>query len=194
MPESTPITLLLRQIADGDRTAADAVFARVHDELRRIARHQMLDERPGHTLTPTALVHEAYVKLVDHLPDRLEDREHFFAIAARAMRQVLISHAQRRSASKRGGGEPLVTFDETSHSQLARAEEVLAIHEALEQLEDVDPRLVRVVEYRFFAGLAQDEIASLLGVSVPTVKRDWRMARAWLRRTLGRDHGPAATA
>ncbi len=148
----------------------------------------MRGSAPGHTLTPTALVHEAFVKMVDRIPDDLENRLHFFGIAARAMRQVLIDHAERKAALKRGGNVEMVTFDESAMGKVSSAEQVLELNDALHKLEKHDPRMVRVVEYRFFAGLKQDEIATLLGVSVPTVKREWRAARAWLRDAL--ESGP----
>ncbi len=182
--DSGQVTLLLRGVGEGDEEATRALFAAVYDHLRRIAGAQMRGSAPGHTLTPTALVHEAFVKMVDRIPDDLENRLHFFGIAARAMRQVLIDHAERKAALKRGGNVEMVTFDESAMGKVSSAEQVLELNDALHKLEKHDPRMVRVVEYRFFAGLKQDEIAVLLGVSVPTVKREWRAARAWLRDAL----------
>ena len=184
-PQGGPITLLLRRAGSGDRGAIDQVFDRAHAELRRIAQSQLYRERPGHTLTPTALVNEAYLKLVAHTPANIEDRVHFMAIASRAMRQVLVSHAERRAAQKRGGDEVLITLDDSDHRSPCRAEELIALDRALNKLQELDPQLSKIVEYRFFAGLDQEEIASLLGVSLSTVGRGWRTARAWLRQTLG---------
>lgn len=175
------ITLLLERAAREDAVAVNAVFDLVHGELHRIARAQMAGERANHTLTPTALVNEAYVKLVEHTPGRVEDRRHFLSIAARAMRQVLVDHAERRNAAKRGGGAELVTFHDSAGGLAARTDDVLALDQALSRLEAFDPRLARIVEYRFFAGMTQEEIAALMQLSVRTVKRDWRVARAWLR-------------
>lgn len=172
------ITELLRQAGGGDRAAMDRVFDQVHAELRRVARSQLSRERKDHTLTPTALVHEAYLKLVAHTPNHLHDRQHFFAIAARAMRQVLVSYAERRAAIKRGADEILITFEDSAHGTSCRAEQLLNLHRALDDLQRLDPQLAQIVEYRFFAGLGQDEIASVLGVSPSTVGRGWRTARA----------------
>jgi RNA polymerase sigma factor (TIGR02999 family) len=178
------VTQLLRRVSDGDADATRALFSAVYDHLRRIAGAQMRGSEPGHTLTPTALVNEAYIKMVDRIPGDLEDRVHFFGVAARAMRQVLIDHAERKAAVKRGGQAEMVTLDESTPGKGSSAEQLLVLNDALDRLEQHDARLVRVVEYRFFAGLKQNEIATLLGVSVPTVKREWRAARAWLRDAL----------
>jgi RNA polymerase sigma factor (TIGR02999 family) len=185
--EPGQVTLLLNRVGAGDADAAQSLFAVVYDQLRRIAGAQARRSGPGHTLTPTALVNEAYLKMIGRIPGGLENRVHFFGIAARAMRQVLIDHAERKAAIKRGGDAQFVTFDESALEQASSAEQLLSLNEALESLGEHDPRLVRIVEYRFFAGLKQDEIAALLGISVPTVKREWRAAKAWLRDAL--DHG-----
>ncbi len=182
--DSVEIRGLLDLVARGDAAAAERVFTRLYDELKRIARAQMRGERRDHTLSPTALVNEAYLKLVASPPDHVEGRRHFFSIAARAMRQVLIDHARRKLASRRGGDAHFVTFDEEHRSTAATAASVIAVHDALDDLERRDPRLAKIVECRFFAGLEQAEIAGLLGISVSTVKRDWRAARAWLRGNL----------
>ena len=186
--DPTTISDLLVRVADADEHAIDEVFEVVHGELRQIAQAQLSRERSNHTLTPTALVNEAYVKLVQHTPGRVENRKHFLSIAARAMRQVLVTYAERRSTQKRGGQVDVVTFHDSSsgEGENARPEDVLSLDKALRELEDMDPRLAKIVECRFFAGLTQAEIASLLDISVPTVKRDWRIARAWLRNALGR--------
>ena len=178
---------MLNRVGAGDTEASRSLFALVHDQLRRIAGAQSRRSGPGHTLTPTALVNEAYIKMIGRIPGGLENRVHFFGIAARAMRQVLIDHAERKAAVKRGGDAKFVTFEESALEPASSAEQLLSLNEALHRLGEHDPRLVRIVEYRFFAGLKQDEIAALLDVSVPTVKREWRVARAWLRDAL--DHG-----
>ena len=189
--EPGEVTQLLSRVGAGDSEAAQSLFAVVYDQLRRIAGAQARRSGPGHTLTPTALVNEAYVKMIGRIPAGLENRVHFFGIAARAMRQVLIDHAERKAAIKRGGDAQFVTFEESALAAASTAEQILMLNEALEKLGEHDPRLVRVVEYRFFAGLKQDEIAALLGVSVPTVKREWRVAKAWLRDALNSE-GPGA--
>lgn len=160
-------------------TSFDALFARVYDELHRIASRQIA-KRGGGTVTTTALVHEAYLRLAQGREAEWQDRAHFFALAARAMRFVLVDRARARVAGKRGGAQP-VTLDDAVAVDGGREEELLAIHEALEHLATVGPRLAQVVHLRFFAGLGHDEIAELMGVSVPTVKRDWARARAWLQ-------------
>ena len=177
------VTELLEGARRGDDTALRALLPIVYDELRRIAGRQMRRERSDHTLEGTALVHEAYLRLVGKSAD-WHDRAHFFGIAARCMRQVLVDHARARSASKRGGA-----FERTSLTNKALGAEVpftdlLALDEALDELGRVDVRLKTVVEYRFFGGLEEAEVAELLGVSKRTVQRDWVTARAWLYRLL----------
>lgn len=184
MPE--PITSLLRALRDGDRSALDRLAPLVYDRLRAMARARMRRERPGHTLETTALVHEAYLELAAADGIDWRDRAHFFAVAARAMRNVLVDHAERRRAQKRGGGVAPVTLDpELPALAPACGEEILALHAALERLRALDPRQERVVECRFFAGMTIEETAAALGVAPATVKRDWETARAWLNRELG---------
>ena len=179
-----PLTLeLIRAARDGDRDAVDRLFSRAYDELRHLA-HVVRRRGAGQTLCTTVLVHEAYLKLK---PDRrlsIRDQAHFNHIVARAMRQVVIDAARRKSAEKRGGDEVLVTFDESSNAASARSEQVLALEEALQQLEKVDPRRAKIVECRFFGGLTVEETAAALDISTPTVKRDWRVARAWLAQAI----------
>ncbi len=163
-------------------TSFDELFARVYDELHRIASKQ-LAKRGGGTVTTTALVHEAYLKLAQGREAEWQDRGHFFALAARAMRFVLVDRARARIASKRGGAQP-VTLDDAVIASDGRPDELVAIHEALEKLSEVSPRLVQVVHLRFFAGLSHEEVAELTGASVPTVKRDWARARVWLHRFM----------
>jgi len=180
------ITQLLLDLSGGNRAAVDALMPLVYDELRQLAHRQLIGERRGHTLNTTALVHEAYLKLVDQKRVGWQNRAHFFAIASQAMRRILINYAKGRLAEKRGGGQPLVTFDEQSVVKEARAEELVALDEALSELAQLNERQSKVVECQFFGGLTHEEIAAVLAVSVPTVRRDWRLARAWLSRELNR--------
>lgn len=184
MPRTDDVTDLLRASTDGDGEALDALFPLVYEELRRMAHRRLRMERPGHTLGTTGLLHETYLKLVKVDGIRYRDRAHFFAIAARAMRWVLVSYATRRRTAKRGGGLREVTFDDAVAVARERSEELLALEEALRRLEEEDPRHGRVVECRFFGGMSIEETAEALGVSPATVKRDWTMARAWLHREL----------
>jgi RNA polymerase sigma factor (TIGR02999 family) len=177
------VTRLLQAAQAGDAAALDRLFACAYAELRRLA-HRVRAGRAGETLNTTALVHEAYLKLVPSADRSWEGRAHFFGVAARAMRQVLVDAARHRDAKKRGEGAALVTLDDHALAQPVRAEEVIALDEALERLAALDERWVRVVEQRFFAGLTAAETAAVLGVSVPTVERAWRAARAWLTREL----------
>jgi len=171
----------------GDREGLDRLFSATYEELRRLAASVRRDD-PGATVSPTALVHEAWLKLGASLSAVPASRLHFKRIAARAMRQVLIESARRRTAAKRGGGAPLVTFDESLGSADTGAEELLALHEALEELGRLEPRQAAMVESRFFGGLEMTEIAELLGISEATVMRDWRAARAWLGQRLRQQH------
>ena len=176
---------LLARVARGDEAAAGELLQSLYDELRRIAGACMADERSDHTLQPTALVHEAYVRLFAGGAPELEGRAHFARLAARAMRNVLIDHARSRRAAKRGAGERREALDHT----LAAVEEgtcdALDLEPALERLERLDAELARIVELRFFGGLTVAEIAELERVSVPTIERRWRVARSWLRGELG---------
>jgi RNA polymerase sigma factor (TIGR02999 family) len=166
-----------------DGGALEEAFAASYEELRRLARRQLRRLRPGQTLTTTALVHEAFVKLVKG-PVRPEDRVHFFALAARAMRQILVDYARRRASGKRGAGMRPTTLDAEAIPVDAIADEMLGIDRALTRLEAVDERLARVVEWRFFGGMSEDEVAEILGLTTRTVRRDWRKARAFLYREL----------
>lgn len=163
----------------------DRLFERVYAELRHLA-HQVRGRREGATLNTTALVHEAYLKLASSPSLNVKSREHFFALAARAMRQIVVDAARRQRADKRGWGAVFVTLDESAEEQPLRAERLLALDDALARLEAVDTRSAQVVEQRVFAGLTAAETAALLGVSRPTVERAWRAARAWLAVELGR--------
>ena len=184
MPADKDITQLLHQLSDGNANAVDALMPLVYEELHAMADRQMRRERANHTINSTALVHEAYLKLVDQNRVNWQNRAHFFAIAAQAMRRILINYAQSRLAQKRGGGQVLATFNEEEVIRESRAGEIVALDEALTRLAKLNERQSRIVEFRFFAGLTQEEIAEVLGVSVPTVRRDWRLARAWLAREL----------
>lgn len=178
------VTQLLEGLRSGDdddvESVVDRLFELAYGELRSLAAARLRAERPDHTLNATALVHEAYVKLVGQRQTDWKNRAHFFAIAARAMRRILINYAKARKAEKRGGGAPLVTFDEAEGPRVAGPDQLLEIDQALEELAALDERQARVVECRFFVGLQDREIAESLGISIPTVQRDWRMARAWL--------------
>ena len=178
------ITLLLGQLSDGKREAVDQLMPLIYEQLQAMAKRQLRGERPDHTLNSTALVHEAYLKLVDQTRVSWQNRAHFFAVAAQAMRRILVNYANRRLAAKRGGGQIIATFSDDELVRETRAEELVALDAALEELAQLDERRCRVVELRFFAGLTQEETAEVLGVSVPTVRRDWRLARAWLGRHL----------
>jgi RNA polymerase sigma factor (TIGR02999 family) len=179
-----PITDLLLQVSVGDTSAMDRLFPLVYDELRRSARRVLRREHPDHTLGTTGLVHEAYLKLVDQTRVGWRDRAHFFAVAALAMRRILVDYARRQRRAKRGGGAAVVSLDESVVSLDERAENLVALDEALTRLSELNPRLSRVVECRFFGGLTEEEIAEALGVTPRTVKRDWAKARGWLYQEL----------
>ena len=178
------VTRLLVAVKQGDRDALNKLIPLVYEELRRIAHRQLRNEGSDRTLTTTALVHEAYLKLFAGSPLDWQSRAHFFAISARAMRRVLVNYAVSRKAQKRGGGQPKVSLDEAMVMADERSEDLLALDEALQQLEAIDARHGRVVECLFFGGLSIAETAEVLEVSPATVKRDWNMARAWLNREL----------
>ena len=184
MPKSQPLTELLARWGAGDREALDQLIPAVYQELRRVARAHLARERPGHTLQPTALVHEVYLRLGSYERISWLDRAHFFAVASRIMRRVLVDQARRRAAAKRGGSATRVTLTELHGTGRSMEVDILALHEALTLLEEKDARQCGVVEMRYFGGLDYEEIADVLGVSVPTVKRDWRVAKLWLRRVL----------
>lgn len=178
------ITGLLLAWRGGDPTALDRLFALVYDELRRIAHHQLGRERNEHTLGTTALVHEAYLKLVDQTRAKYEDRSHFFAVAARAMRRILVDYARRHRALKRGGAPARVSLSDATLVADERADTLVALDEALTGLAEVDERLCRVVECRFFGGLTEEETAEALAVTARTVRRDWVKAKGWLSQAL----------
>lgn len=179
------ITHLLKEWSDGDRQALDKLTPLVYEELRRQAARYLRRERPGHTLQTTALIHEAYLRLIDAKDVDWQSRAHFFAVAANLMRRILVDHARRRDADRRGGSQIRLTLDEALTVTKEPDVDLLAIDEALDRLAAIDLQQARVVELRFFSGLTVEETAAALGVSPKTVKRDWSVARAWLRREIG---------
>jgi RNA polymerase sigma factor (TIGR02999 family) len=183
-PGTGEITRLLHAHRGGDRGAFDQLVELVQGELRAIARGQMRRVGRAQTLDTLGLVNEAYLRLVGEGQVDWQDRAHFYAVTARAMRYVLVDHARRGSADKRGGGDGAAALDSQIAAEQQPAETVLAVHRAIEQLEAFDERLARLVEYRFFAGMTEEEMAAALGVSLRTVQRDWMRARAWLQRAL----------
>jgi RNA polymerase sigma factor (TIGR02999 family) len=187
-PPPGTFTRLLDDVSAGDEAAAAALFALVYEELRRLAATALRGERRDHTLQPTALVHEAYLRLGDEPQARWENRAHFVAVAARAMRRVLVDHARARKAQKRGSGGARVSLEDIDLVAPAPNSDLdlVLLDQALARLSLIDPRQGRMVELRFFGGLTVDETAALLGTSARTVKRDWRMARAWLKREMAR--------
>jgi len=185
LPRANDVTGLLLSWRDGDAAALDRLVPLVYDELRRVARGYLRREPPGHSLQATALLHEVFLRLVD--ADRLTpmSRTHFFAISARLMRQILVDHARRKRADKRGGGATVISLDEAApEAAQTSGVNVLALDEALDALSSFDARQCRVVELRFFAGLNIPETADALGISTATVEREWAMAKAWLHQRL----------
>lgn len=178
------ITQLLAEWSSGNQEALDKLYPLVYDELRRMAHRYMSRERKGHTLQTTALINEAYLRLVEQRSVTWANRAHFFGIAAQIMRRVLIDYARRYEYAKRGGGAQRVSLEETALVARERAKELIALDEALERLAQMDPRRSRVVELRFFGGMANEEIAAVLKISENTVTRDWNMARAWIYKEL----------
>jgi RNA polymerase sigma factor (TIGR02999 family) len=191
MATSAPdITALLVRWRAGDQAAFDALFPRVYEVLRRMAGGLLSRERPGHTLSATALVHEAYVKLAAQDRATIHDRAHLLSIAAMAMRRILISHARQKAAQKRGASPIAITLPDHALST-ERADDVIALDDLVTRLGELDERQGKVVVYRYYGGLTDDEIADVLGVSAPTVRRAWRLARAWLARELEAQREPA---
>jgi RNA polymerase sigma-70 factor, ECF subfamily len=184
IPASQDVSQLLVDWSNGDQAALDKLLPLVNAELRQLARRYMRRENPGHTLQTSALVNEAYLRLIDQKSVRWQNRAHFFGIAARLMRRILIDHARSHHRAKRGGWALRVSLDEAAAVTEARAAELLAVDEALEKLTAMDARKGRIVELRFFGGLSLEETAEVLGISSPTVQREWRAAKAWLHRIL----------
>lgn len=183
-PAQGEVTQLLHRLNDGDKNAGDQLVPLVYDELRRLASACMRRERPGHTLQATALVHEAWLRLVDQREWNLENRSHFYGLTSRLMRRILIDHARAARAEKRGGDRVTVPLDSALLVALEHPAQFLDVHQAFERLEQLDPVRARIVEMRFFGGLSIDEIAEISGVAPRTVDRQWRAARAWLSREL----------
>ncbi len=179
--EPTDVTMLLNAWSDGKQDALDELMPVVYQELRKLARSYLRAERPEHTLQPTALVNEAYLRLVDQKNVRWENRRHFYGIAAQLMRRILVDHARKRQSEKRGGGEALIPFEEAKGVPV-KARDLVALDDALKDFATIDPRSAKIVELRQFGGLSIDETADVLEISPATVKRDWTLAKAWLRR------------
>jgi len=184
IPDSHEVTELLLAWSEGDQEALDRLMPLVYGELRRLAQSYMRRERAGHSLQTTALIHEAYIRLIDANSVQWQNRAHFFGVAARLMRQILVAMARERGYQKRGGGAKQVSLDEAMMIDEGLDEDLVALDEALGALAQFDARKAQVVEMRFFGGLVEEEIADALDVSPETVRRDWRLARSWLRRKL----------
>ena len=180
---SHPVSELLVRWKAGDQEALEALVPLVYKELRDIARHHLQRERPGHTLQSAALVHEAYLRLIDQRPFDTENRAHFLAVASRLMRQILVDYARTHGAAKRGA-DRMVELDTSVVLPQVRSTDLVALDDALNALAKLDEQQGRIVEMRFFGGLATDEIAAVLGISASTVKRDWNVAKAWLNRQM----------
>lgn len=189
---SKNVTVLLAEVSQGRAGAAAKLIPAVYDELRRLASRQMRRERPDHTLQATALVHEAYLKLVHQRSAHWQNRAHFFGVAAQVMRRILIDHARGHLREKRGGDQQLVALDEAIVFSPEKSEYLVRVDEALERLTKLDARQGKIVELRFFGGLTVEEIAEILKVSTKTVKREWSTAKAWLHGELKSSHGAIA--
>ncbi len=183
-PPKHEVTQLLIDWSNGDKTALDRLMPLVHEELRRLAHNYMSRERSGHTLQTTALVNEAYLRLVNRKGVHWQNRAHFFAIAAQSMRSILVDHARGLAYAKRGGGAAKISLDETLIVSRERAAEVVALDETLSMLAEIDPKQSRIVELRFFGGLTIEETAEVLELSPATIKREWTTAKAWLYHQL----------
>ena len=181
---SREVTQLLMAWSQGEQAALDRMLPIVHAELRRLARRYMRDERVGHTLQASALVNEAYLRLVDADGVEWQNRAHFFAVSARVMRQILVDYARKRGGLKRGGKASPVSLDEAIAARIPLDDDLIAVHEALLRLSEIDARKGQIVELRFFSGLTEEETAEVLNISPETVRRDWRFAKAWLRNEL----------
>jgi RNA polymerase sigma factor (TIGR02999 family) len=182
---SRPVSALLGKWRAGDQEALHALIPLVYEELRRIAQYHLRQERPDHTLQSTALVHEAYLRLMKRAPAEVENRPHFLAVASRLMRQVLVDHARAHRTAKRGGGLKLELQDAMAEQKTQNVD-LIALDNALDELARLDPQQCKIVEMRFFGGLSIEDTAEVLGISRTTVKREWATARAWLRREVGK--------
>lgn len=178
------LTRLLLDWSDGDKDALDKLMPVVYQELRRLARYYMRRERAGHTLQTSALVNEAYLRLIDYKRMNWQNRAHFFAVASQAMRRILVEHARARKVDKRGGGAQKVSLDEAAVVSAEQASELIALDDALTSLESLDERKARIVELRYIGGLSIEETAEVLDISAATVQREWRGAKAWLYRII----------
>jgi RNA polymerase sigma factor (TIGR02999 family) len=186
-PNPDEVSQLILDWADGDQAALDRLIPLVYNELRRLAHHYMRREHPGHTLQTTALVDEAYLRLVDQTHTHWKSRAQFFGIAAQLMRRILVDHARSHLYAKRGGGARKVALEDVAVLSPQRGADLIALDDALERLSSIDPRKSHVVELRYFGGLSVEETAEILEVSAITVKRDWLVAKAWLRREIGNE-------
>ena len=193
-PSSGEVTILLKQAREGNRDAAEKLVAAVYSQLREIARRFLSQERANHTLQATALVHEAYLQMIDQKEMNWANRAHFFAVSSQLMRHILVDHARARNAEKRGGAAAKVSLDETgvipldfvATMQEQHYPQLIMLDTALSKLEQLDPQQSRVIELRFFGGLTEEEIATVMDISLSTVKREWKAARAWLYREMAK--------
>ena len=185
--DSHEVTQLLIQWSNGDKAALDKLMPLIYRELRQLARHYMSRERPGHTLQTTALVNEAYMRLVNRKGVHWQNRAHFFAIAAQLMRSILVDHARSHAYAKRGGGAHKIALDDAMAVSQQRAADVVALDDALKRLAEIDPQQSRIVELKFFGGLTIEETAEVLGLSPATIKREWSTAKAWLYHEVNRN-------
>jgi len=184
MNNKSEITQILKNVTDGNKEAVNALLPAVYNELQQMAQNQLKYERKGHTLNATSLVHEAYFKLIDQKHVSWQNRAHFFGIAAQAMRRILINYANSRSAQKRGSGVANLTLIDGADEKVINTEDLIDLDNVLNKLENLNERQSKIIEYWFFVGLTHEEIAEVIGMSLPTVRRDWRIARAWLSREL----------
>lgn len=191
MAPATPITVLVHEYANGDKAALDRLLPLIYVELRRIAQKHLRDEKPGHTLQPTALVHEMYARLAGQAPPDVRDRIHFLSVAANVMRQILIDHARTKYAQKRGGRQGKLSLEEAQEACMEKPAIMVKIDDALNQLARQDPRKARLVEMRFFGGLTAEESATVLELPLNVIRRELRVAQAWLQREL--DQGSDGT-
>lgn len=187
MTENRPITLLLQAFSSGDRSSLDDLIPLVYAELRKIAEGHLRNERPGHTLQPTALVHEAYARLIEQKQPDYRNRVHFLAVAAQLMRQILIDHARKKYAAKRGGSRPKFSIDEACDAAIEKPSLMIELDDALKALESHDALKAQLIEMRFFGGLTAEESAEVLGLPVNDIRRGLRVAQAWLQRELDRN-------
>jgi len=188
LPESKNITLLLQQLRRGNQEVVSQLVPLLYDELRRLASYYLRRERPNHTLQPTALVNEAYLRLVDQTDVEWKNRSHFFGIAAQQMRRILVDYSRSHQAAKRGGAAAKISLDEAMIVSKENPGEVLIVDETLSRLAAFDPQQAKIVELRVFGGLTVEEVAEALGISPATVKRDWTVARAWLTREMNQSN------